>query len=72
MTWREVEHVYQARKFKRENNTDIIVKHLKSGIETAKGIDDDFVYITVGEAKIILEVIEELKEYKQHMEDDRK
>jgi len=58
--------------FKRENRTDILVKNLKAGIETAKGIDEDFVYITVGEAKIILQVIEELKEYKQHMEDDQK
>lgn len=58
--------------FKRENRTDILVKHLKTGIETAKGIDEDFVYITVGEAKMILEVIEELNEYKQHMEDDQK
>ena len=58
--------------FKRKNNTDILVKHLKTGIETAKGIDSDFVYLTVGEAKMILEVIEELKEYKLHMEDDRK
>lgn len=58
--------------FKRENNTDILVKHLKTGIETAKGIDGDFVYVTVGEAKMILEVIEELNEYKLHMEDDRK
>ena len=60
------------KKFKRENNTDIIVKHLQTGINTAKGIDEDFVYITVGEAKIILQVIEELKEYKQRMEDDQK
>ena len=58
--------------FKRENHTDILVKHLKAGIETAKGIDGDFVYVTVGEAKIILDVIKELNEYKQHMEDDRK
>ena len=60
------------KKFKRENNTDIRVKHLQTGIDTATGIDEDFVYITVGEAKIILEVIEELKEYKQRMEDDQK
>lgn len=60
------------KKFKRENNTDIIAKHLQNGIDTAKGIDDDFVYITVGEAKMILEVIEELNEYKQRMEDDQK
>jgi len=58
--------------FKRETHTDVLVKRLKSGIETAKGIDDDFVYITVGEAKIILHVIDELKEHKQHLEDDRK
>lgn len=58
--------------FKRENRTDILVKHLKAGIETAKGIDGDFIYVTVGEAKIILDVIKELNEYKQHMEDDRK
>lgn len=58
--------------FKRENRTDILVKHLKAGIETAKGVDGDFVYVTVGEAKMILEVIEELKEYKQRMEDDQK
>ena len=60
------------KKLKRENNTDIIIKHLQTGIDTAKGIDDDYVYITVGEAKIILQVIEELKEYKQHTEDDLK
>lgn len=60
------------KQFKRENNTDILVKHLKTGIDTAKGIDEDFVYITVGEAKIILQVIDELKEYKQRMEDDQK
>ena len=58
--------------FKRENCTDILVRHLKAGIETAKGIDGDFVYVTVGEAKMILEVIEELNEYKQRMEDDQK
>jgi len=57
---------------KQEAHTDVLVKHLKSGIETAQGIDDDFVYITVGEAKIILQVIDELKEHKQHLEDDRK
>ena len=50
----------------------MIAKHLQNGIDTAKGIDEDFVYITVGEAKIILQVIEELKEYKQRMEDDQK
>ena len=60
------------KKFKRENNTDIIAKHLQNGIDTAKGIDEDFVYITVGEAKRILEVIDELNEYKQRMEDDQK
>lgn len=60
------------KKFKRENNTDIIAKHLQNGIDTAKGIDEDFVYITVGEAKMILEVIDELNEYKQRMEDDQK
>ena len=60
------------KKFKRENNTDMIAKHLQNGIDTAKGIDEDFVYITVGEAKMILEVIDELNEYKQRMEDDQK
>ena len=34
-------------------------KHLVSGIATAKGVDGDFVYITVGDAKRILRMIGE-------------
>ena len=36
-----------------------LVKSLESGIATAKGVDGDFVYITVGDAKRILQMIEE-------------
>ena len=32
-------------------------KHLASGIATAKGVDGDFVYITVGDAKSILKLL---------------
>ena len=34
-------------------------KHLASGIATAKGVDGDFVYITVGDAKRIIQMINE-------------
>ncbi len=57
--------------FKCESNTDILVKRLKTGIETAKGIDGDFVYITVGEAKRILQIIKELEEYKKRDTEDK-
>lgn len=57
--------------FKQENHTDILVKRLETGIETAKGIDGDFVYITVGEAKRMLRIIKELEEYKKREAEDK-
>lgn len=42
-------------------NTENLIKRLKRGIETAKGIDADFVYITVGDAKRILRLLEQDK-----------
>ena len=40
-------------------DTKRLAKSLESGIATAKGVDGDFVYITVGDAKRILQMIEE-------------
>ena len=40
-------------------NTENLVKRLKRGIEVAKGVDGDFVYITIGDAKRILKLLEE-------------
>ena len=40
-------------------------KHLESGIATAKGVDGDFVYITVGDAKRILKMIKEWEPVEQ-------
>ena len=39
-------------------NTEILVKRLKRAIEESKGIDGDFVYITIGDAKRILKLLE--------------
>lgn len=58
--------------FKRRDKTDILEKHLKAGIATAKGVDGDFVYLTVGEAKTILRILDELQEYRKRMDDDGK
>ena len=38
----------------KEQENKMLIKHLQSGIATAKGVDGDFVYITVGDAKRIL------------------
>lgn len=40
-------------------DTKNLMKRLKRGIETAHGDNGDFVYITIGEAKKILELLEE-------------
>lgn len=40
-------------------NLDNLKKKMKNAIENAKGFDDDYIYITVGEAKLILKKIEE-------------
>ena len=45
-------------------NTENLVKRLKRGIEVARGIDGDFVYITIGDAKRILKLLEEKDEQK--------
>lgn len=49
-------------------NTENLVKRLKRGIEVARGVDGDFVYITIGDAKRILKLLEEKDEEK----DDKK
>jgi len=36
---------------------DNLINRLKNGIETASGIDNDFVYITIGDAKRILRML---------------
>ena len=46
-------------------NTEILVKRLKRAIEESKGIDGDFVYITIGDAKRILKLLD------QDMDKDR-
>lgn len=40
-------------------NTENLIKRLRRGIVTAKGIDNDFVFITIGDAKKILKMLEE-------------
>lgn len=40
-------------------DADRLKKRLERGIATAKGVDGDFVYITIGDAKRILQMIEE-------------
>ena len=42
-------------------NTENLMKRLKRGIVTAKGIDNDFVFITIGDAKRLLKLLEEDK-----------
>ena len=42
-------------------NTDNLIKRLQRGIVTAKGIDNDFVFITIGDAKRLLKLLEEDK-----------
>lgn len=49
-------------------NTENLVKRLKRGIEVAKGVDGDFVYITIGDAKRILKLLEEKNEEKEGRE----
>ena len=38
----------------RKEGNERLIKRLKQGIATAKGVDGDFVYVTVGDAKRIL------------------
>ena len=45
-------------------NTENLVKRLKRWIEVARGVDGDFVYITIGDAKRILKLLEEKDEQK--------
>ena len=40
------------------NDMELTKKHLVNGIATAKGVDGDFVYITVGDAKLIVQLID--------------
>ena len=40
-------------------NTENLIKRLRRGIATAKGIDNDFVFITIGDAKKILKMLDE-------------
>ena len=42
----------------RYSHTKNLIRRLKSGIEVARNIDNDFVYITVGDAKRILKILE--------------
>ena len=49
-------------------DTDNLVKRLKRGIEAAHGDNGDFVYITIGEAKKILKLIEEDREKEEQPE----
>ena len=46
-------------------NTENLAKRLKRGIEVARGVDGDFVYITIGDAKRILKLLEEKDEEKR-------
>ena len=43
-------------------NTENLIKRLQRGIVTAKGIDNDFVFITIGDAKRLLKLLEDDKE----------
>ena len=43
-------------------NTENLIKRLQRGIVTAKGIDNDFVFITIGDAKRLLKLLEADKE----------
>ena len=43
-------------------NTENLIKRLQRGIATAKGIDNDFVFITIGDAKRLLKLLEADKE----------
>ena len=42
-------------------NTENLMKRLQRGITVAKGIDNDFVFITIGDAKRLLKLLEEDK-----------
>ena len=42
-------------------NTATLIKRLMRGIATAKGIDNDFIFITIGDAKRLLKLLEEDK-----------
>ena len=44
-----------------ERHMNNLVKKLKNGITQAKGVDADFLYITVGDAKRVLKMLEEEK-----------
>ena len=39
------------------DKTEKLEQHLAAGIEVAKGVNSDFVYITVGDAKRVLRLI---------------
>ena len=43
-------------------NTENLIKRLQRGIVTAKGVDNDFVFITIGDAKRLLKLLEADKE----------
>ena len=49
-------------------NTENLIKRLRRGIATAKGIDNDFVFITIGDAKKILKMLEEDKKKEEERE----
>ena len=43
-------------------NTENLMKRLQRGIAVAKGVDNDFVFITIGDAKRLLKLLEADKE----------
>ena len=45
-------------RMKQDNRNDNLIKRLRTGIDTARGVDNDFVYITIGDAKRILRMLE--------------
>lgn len=42
-------------------NTENLMKRLQRGITVAKGVDNDFVFITIGDAKRLLKLLDEDK-----------
>ena len=42
-------------------NTENLMKRLQRGITVAKGVDNDLVFITIGDAKRLLKLLEEDK-----------
>lgn len=57
--------------FVREDKLDILRKQLEQGIETAGGVDDDYTYITIGDARMILRLMDRLEDYRRQEDDGR-